>query len=346
MDSESEPPGDTQTFSVGEFTVHLEPRTGNAWAEEAGSCMQYPCRLHSVQVRESVLEAHRRLQNSDSVSRLKTVRVHGSRLCVLYEPHFGDMHAFVRERGCLDERTASHYFKQVLQALLDAHKAGIVLRDLRLRNVVFSDPQRARVKVQNLAESVCLQDAANDLVHNTQQSCPSYISPEMLDGARTGTAYAGRASDCWFLGVILYTLLTGQYPFCDRELSVLFQRIRNAYFCVPGQISPAARSLIRALLRRNPAERLTVAQVFQHPWLSAAVPVPAFCTNAAYSDIPVSTNSNSNSTARQTTFLQANDLAKENRRLLSNSQIINSGNANSRSNLFCIVHSDSQTHAL
>lgn len=98
-----------------------------------------------------------------------------------------------------------------------------------------------------------------------RRGCPAYVAPEVL---RSGRAYSGRAADMWSLGVLLYTMLVGRYPFNDAEHASLFAKISRASFSVPEALSPRARCLVRALLRREPAERPEAEDVLRHPWLS------------------------------------------------------------------------------
>ncbi|XP_016138420.1 tribbles homolog 2-like [Sinocyclocheilus grahami] len=74
----------------------------------------------------------------------------------------------------------------------------------------------------------------------------------------------------WSLGVMLYTILVGRYPFHDVEPSSLFSKIRRGQFSIPETLTPKARCLIRSILRREPAERLTSREILDHPWFSAS----------------------------------------------------------------------------
>ena len=58
-----------------------------------------------------------------------------------------------------------------------------------------------------------------------RHGCPTYVCPEMLQPG----SYSGRAADLWSLGVIIYTLLVGHYPFLGTSTQNLFSRIRNGY---------------------------------------------------------------------------------------------------------------------
>lgn len=62
-----------------------------------------------------------------------------------------------------------------------------------------------------------------------QKGSPAYISPDVL----SGKPYAGKPSDMWALGVVLYTMLYGQFPFYDSNPTVLFQKIKATDFVIP-----------------------------------------------------------------------------------------------------------------
>lgn len=71
----------------------------------------------------------------------------------------------------------------------------------------------------------------------------------------------------WGLGVMLYTMLVGRYPFHGQEHTGLFAKIRRGQFTIPDSISSRAKCLIRCLLRKDPEERLTTDDVLAHPWV-------------------------------------------------------------------------------
>lgn len=144
------------------------------------------------------------------------------------------------------------------------HEQGIVLRDLKLRKFVFADPQRTTLKLESLEDAVVLDDPEEDLLQD-KRGCPAYVSPEILKAHRT---YSGKAADMWSLGVILYTMLVGRYPFNDSEHASLFAKISRGFFVVPECLSSRGKCLIRSLLRREAGERLSAAAVLRHPWLA------------------------------------------------------------------------------
>lgn len=106
------------------------------------------CLCVCVQVVErdcsALLSAHYRLEAEPRVQRLEEVLL-GQRqhlAYLVYERPHGDLHSYVRARRRLREPEARRLFRQIAQAVRSCHLHGLVLRDLKLRKFVFSDPHR------------------------------------------------------------------------------------------------------------------------------------------------------------------------------------------------------------
>ena len=80
--------------------------------------------------------------------------------------------------------------------------------------------------------------------------------------------YSGFLSDSWSLGVVLYTLLIGRYPFHHQVLSNMFAKITRGKFQIPNVygISLDAKILLRSLIRLNPTERLLSRDILKSNW--------------------------------------------------------------------------------
>ena len=90
------------------------------------------------------------------------------------------------------------------------------------------------------------------------------MGPEILNSRHS---YSGKAADVWSLGVVLYTMLVGRYPFQDVEPAALFSKIRRGVFTIPESLSARARSLVYCMLRKVPVERMAATDILLHPWL-------------------------------------------------------------------------------
>lgn len=213
---------------------------------------------------QRLLAAHYRVDGHPNINTIQEVVIGHQRVYLVLPPCHGDLHSYVRSRRRLREATARSLFRQVVAAVDHAHVRGIVLRDLKLRKFVFTDESRTELKLESLEDAVVLDDPQDDILSD-KHGCPAYVSPEIL---KSNTQYSGRAADMWGLGVMLYTMLVGRYPFHGAEHSGLFAKIRRGQFSLPDHLSSRAKCLIRCLLKREPEERLTTEDVLVHPWLT------------------------------------------------------------------------------
>lgn len=87
--------------------------------------------------------------------------------------------------------------------------------------------------------------------------------------------YYSKAVDIWSLGCFLYTVLCGFPPFYDENHAILTQKIINAdfVFLEPwwDEVSAEAKDLISQMLVVNPEERITIDEIFAHPWMADVV---------------------------------------------------------------------------
>jgi tribbles-like protein len=195
---------------------------------------------------------------------------------------YGSLHAYVIERKRLSESECLWFFRQILSLLVFCHRRGVVLRDLKLRKFVFVDPERRTIRLDGIDELfICpdrkmrdneddddVQEEDNDKITD-RHGCPAYVGPEILD--LNQRSYSGRSADVWSLGVLVFVMLYGRYPFYDTTPQRLFHKIRQAQIHLSDEanVSFEARSMIRCLLRREPSERPSAMEITAHPWLQS-----------------------------------------------------------------------------
>jgi len=119
--------------------------------------------------------------------------------------------------------------------------------------------------LESLDDARLIDTDLDDDLMSDRHGCPAYVSPEIL--AAADSTYSGRAADIWSLGVILYTMLIGRYPFHDSDPISLFRMIRNGRYAIPKRaVSEHAECLVRWLLCCDPSRRPLASEIVHHPW--------------------------------------------------------------------------------
>jgi serine/threonine protein kinase len=93
------------------------------------------------------------------------------------------------------------------------HQRNVTHRDIKLENILL-DETRTRVKLIDFGFSTCIPHEKKVKIFC---GTPSYMAPEIVSKIE----YAGPPADIWALGVLLYALLCGRFPFKgsnDKEL--------------------------------------------------------------------------------------------------------------------------------
>uniref|UniRef100_A0AAZ3QVI0 Protein kinase domain-containing protein n=2 Tax=Oncorhynchus tshawytscha TaxID=74940 RepID=A0AAZ3QVI0_ONCTS len=247
--------------------VLLEPTEGTETyrAVHRVTEQEYTCKVFSMRRYQELIAPYARLLPHDNICRIAEVVMGEHSVYVFFQHNYGDMHSYVRACKRLQEEEAVRLFGQMAAAVAHCHEHGVVLRDLKLRKFVFVDQQRTKLVLQNLEDS-CLLHGEDDSLTD-KHGCPAYVGPEILNSRHS---YSGKAADVWSLGVVLYTMVVGRYPFQDVEPAALFSKIRRGAFTVPESLSVQAKSLVCCMLRKAPSERLEASELLFHPWLNCS----------------------------------------------------------------------------
>jgi serine/threonine-protein kinase len=200
-----------------------------------------------------------------------------------------NLHDFAQDRP-LEIKSALNIIIQVAEAVAAAHKQNIVHRDIKARNVMVNDEGRVTVLDFGLAKLIddtnrednppikkSARESGNDPHHqDTMTSTPSDVhltehgkpygtpassSPEMALGEATDFR-----TDIFSIGVLLYLLLTGKFPFTARKTEEVRDKIVNqAPVPVAGarnadeQIPPRLENAVDRALEKNPEDRFQTA---------------------------------------------------------------------------------------
>lgn len=88
------------------------------------------------------------------------------------------------------------------------------------------------------------------------------LSPESLVGDEFEYSY-----DIWFIGIILYRLVTGQLPFEGEDIHTIESNINKMKIIWPENIDEDAKDLIEKILKVEPKERLSLEQIIKHKFI-------------------------------------------------------------------------------
>ncbi|XP_054546399.1 serine/threonine-protein kinase PLK4 isoform X2 [Talpa occidentalis] len=210
--------------------------------------VQNEVKIHCQLKHPSILELYNYFEDSNYV------------YLVLEMCHNGEMNRYLKNRKKpFSENEARHFMHQITTGLLYLHSHGILHRDLTLSNLLLTRSMNVKIADFGLATQLQMPHEK----HYTLCGTPNYISPEIA----TRSAH-GLESDVWSLGCMFYTLLIGRPPFDTDTVKNTLNKVVLADYEMPTFLSREAKDLIHQLLRRNPADRLSLSSVFDHPFMS------------------------------------------------------------------------------
>jgi serine/threonine protein kinase/tetratricopeptide (TPR) repeat protein len=124
-----------------------------------------------------------------------------------------DLKSLIHRIGALPVGKAVSLAGQVAEGLTEAHRLGVIHRDLKPQNIMIDREGNARVMDFGIARSVASRGITGA---GMMIGTPEYMSPEQVDGKD-----ADQRADIYSLGIILFEMLTGRLPFeGDTPLSV------------------------------------------------------------------------------------------------------------------------------
>lgn len=194
----------------------------------------------------------------------------------------------------LHEVVIRHFLKQLSSALEFLRMKNYVHRDVKPQNLLLLPAQAMRTKrglpimeassnslipmvgleslpMLKLADFGFARVLPSTSLADTLCGSPLYMAPEILRYER----YDPKA-DLWSVGTVLYEMATGRPPFRARNHVELLRKIEAAEDVIkfPREVNITSdlKALIRALLKRNPVERLSFKNFFSHQVVTSDIP--------------------------------------------------------------------------
>jgi calcium/calmodulin-dependent protein kinase I len=179
----------------------------------------------------------------------------------------GELFTCIKEKGSFTFKEAASVMKQCLQGLVEMYKMKVVHRDVKPENILFRYRGRPIVDNEIVICDFGLACPENgdgkDLLLKVCGS-PGYIAPEVLiqgDGDKDFALMC--SSDMFSMGVIFYTLLSGNCPWNpNSKLSIIEQNKEcrldweNRFI---RDVDPHAKILVQRMLMKDPAYRISAS---------------------------------------------------------------------------------------
>lgn len=147
-------------------------------------------------------------------------------------------------RGALSVDEAIAIMKQLISATHEAHKRGIIHRDIKPQNVLVKDDGTIKMVDFGIALAHdALQLTQNDSVMGSVH----YLAPELAKGEQ-----ASYQSDIYALGIVFYELLSGQVPFsAEQPVQVALKHIREEMPSIRQMICDVPQSVENIILKAS-----------------------------------------------------------------------------------------------
>ena len=164
-------------------------------------------------------------------------------------------------RGPLRESELLEYATHLASALEEAHKQGVIHRDLKPGNILINPSGQVKILDFGLARLLTAGDESDtDTGNLTVAGTLPYVSPEQLSGSQTMDS----RSDLYSCGVVLYEMATGRRPHNETSVSALLAAILHreppSVRSLNSEISPELEAIIRKAMDKDAGLRYQSAR--------------------------------------------------------------------------------------
>jgi len=153
-----------------------------------------------------------------------------------------DLKSFIRRAGPLSAGKTIFIAKQVCEGLVEAHRLGVVHRDLKPQNIMIDKQGNAHIMDFGIAHSLEVKGLteAGMLI-----GTPDYMSPEQAQAEEIDNR-----SDIYSLGVVLYEMVTGRVPFEGKTAISIAMKHKTEIPIAPRELNSQISEEINAIILR------------------------------------------------------------------------------------------------
>uniref|UniRef100_A0A182N4P5 Mitogen-activated protein kinase kinase kinase 4 n=1 Tax=Anopheles dirus TaxID=7168 RepID=A0A182N4P5_9DIPT len=193
------------------------------------------------------------------------VEVHREELIIFMElcPE-GTLESLVELNSGLPEAQTRRYTYQLLSAVAELHRNGVVHRDIKTANI-FLHKDGNCLKLGDFGSAVKIQ-AHTTMVGELKGyvGTQAYMAPEVF--TRTNTEGHGRAADIWSVGCVVVEMSSGRRPWhqFDSNFQIMFKVGMGESPEIPENLSEEGQDFVGICLQHDPKDRLKADELLQH----------------------------------------------------------------------------------
>ncbi|ORZ00507.1 kinase-like domain-containing protein [Syncephalastrum racemosum] len=247
---------------------------------------------------DSEIEILQRIRHDHIVGLIECQRTDTHIHLIMEHCSMGDLSQYIKRRRTskshgLPEHVVRVFLKQLASALEFLREKNLVHRDIKPQNLLLIPPSTndddalPLLKVADFGFARFLADAT---LADTLCGSPLYMGPEIL----SYKPYDAKA-DLWSVGAVLYEMVTGRPPFRAQNHMELLKNIQqnNDRIRFPDEksndvpkVGSDLKDLIRKLLKKDPVERISFQEFFDHPAINTDHPQPLYSTSTPSTSSP------------------------------------------------------------
>ncbi|XP_072260695.1 testis-specific serine/threonine-protein kinase 6 [Pyxicephalus adspersus] len=222
--------------------------------------------MYSTKFLPRELEILRTVKHPNIIAPYEFIDVSNGLHFIVMELCFTDLLTIIQDEGRLTDTKAKCLFQQIVSAVNYLHQHHIVHRDLKCENILLTKDDKVKITDFNLGKLLNSTDLCT-----TYCGSMAYASPEVLQG----NPYDPKKSDIWSIGVILFVMVSGTFPFDDHNITALPKlQEKGAAFPKDLTLNENCKSLVKTLLHYCPHHRPDIGAVVEHSWLKGSLNQP------------------------------------------------------------------------
>ncbi|KAI7789430.1 dual specificity protein kinase Ttk isoform X2 [Triplophysa rosa] len=209
-------------------------------------------------------------QYSDQIIKLYDYEITSSYIYMLMECGHLNLNTWLRNRKSVKPLDRKCYWRNMLEAVHIIHKHGIIHSDLKPANFVIVD---ASLKLIDFGIASRIQPDMTSIMKDSQVGTLNYMPPEAIKDTSSNGKPGSKISpkgDVWSLGCILYYMTYGKTPFQNitNQITKIHAIIDTSHeIDFPDIPEKDLLDVVKRCLVRNPRERISIAELLDHPYL-------------------------------------------------------------------------------